>query len=49
MLQFTVGQDGTLSDIKVLRSISAEIDAEAVRIVRSMPRWTPAKDSEIAR
>lgn len=43
MLQFTVGQDGTLSDIKVLRSISAEIDAEAVRVVRSMPRWTPAK------
>lgn len=43
MLQFTVGQDGTLSDIKVLRSVSAEIDAEAVRIVRSMPRWTPAK------
>ena len=43
MLQFTVGQDGTLSDIKVLRSVSAEIDAEAVRVVRSMPRWTPAK------
>lgn len=42
-LQFTVGQDGTLSDIKVLRSVSAEIDAEAVRVVRSMPRWTPAK------
>lgn len=41
-LQFIVETDGTLSDIKVLRSVDPIIDAEAIRAVSAMPKWTPA-------
>lgn len=41
-VQFVVNTNGTLSDIKVLRGVSKEIDNEAVRVVKNMPKWTPA-------
>lgn len=39
----TVNEDGTLSDIKVMKSISPTFDEEAIRVVKSMPKWNPAK------
>ncbi len=33
--------DGSLADIKVVRGLQPELDAEAVRVVRSMPLWKP--------
>ena len=41
--QFEVEKNGALTDIKVVRGISPELDAEAIRIVKSMPRWIPGK------
>jgi periplasmic protein TonB len=41
MVGFTVGRDGSLSDIKVLRGIGGGCDEEALRVIRSMPRWLP--------
>ena len=42
LLQFTVNADGTMSDAKVLRSASPELDAEALRVVNSCTqKWTP--------
>ncbi|UOQ51805.1 energy transducer TonB [Hymenobacter cellulosivorans] len=40
-LQFVVNETGELRDIRVQKGVSAEIDAEALRVVRLMPRWTP--------
>ena len=40
---FTVNEDGSLSDVKVMRSVSPPIDNEAIRVVKSMPKWTPGK------
>lgn len=40
---FIVNEDGSLSDVKVIRSISPELDKEAIRVVKSMPKWNPAK------
>lgn len=37
-----IEKDGSLSDVKVKRSVNKEIDDEAVRVVKSMPKWTPA-------
>ena len=34
-------EDGRLTDIKVAKSISPSIDKEAIRMVKSMPKWTP--------
>ena len=41
ILQFIVDKKGRLSDIKVVRSVEPYLDAEAVRVVKSMPRWNP--------
>ena len=41
--QFIVTADGTVNDVKVVRGISPELDAEAVRVIRLMPKWTPGK------
>lgn len=38
-LQFTVEADGTVGKVKVLRGIDPRLDAEAVRVVSSSPRW----------
>ena len=40
---FVVGKDGSVSDIKVVRGINPELDAEAVRVVSMMPKWIPGK------
>lgn len=42
---FTVNEDGSLSDIKVMRSITPKLDKEAIRVVKSMPKWNPAKQN----
>ena len=41
ILQFIVDKKGRLSDVKVARSVEPSLDAEAVRVVKSMPRWNP--------
>ena len=40
-IQFTVGTDGAVRDAKVLRGVSEDLDAEALRVVSSSPRWEP--------
>lgn len=40
---FVVGKDGSVQDVKVARSINPLLDAEAIRVVKSMPKWTPGQ------
>ena len=40
-VQFVVEKDGNLKDVKVLRSVCEELDAEAIRVVKAMPKWNP--------
>lgn len=42
-VQFAVEKDGSLSDIKALKSPNALLSKEAIRIVNAMPKWSPAK------
>ena len=42
---FIVNEDGSLSDVKVIRSIIPELDKEAIRVVKSMPKWNPSKQN----
>lgn len=42
-IQFVVGSDGACRNFKVLRGVSPDLDAEAVRVLSSMPKWTPGK------
>ncbi|MBO4341382.1 MAG: energy transducer TonB [Bacteroidales bacterium] len=45
-LQFTIETDGSLTNVKVLRGVDPEIDAEAVRVVKSSPRWVPGRQKD---
>ena len=40
-LQFTVGADGEVRDVKVLRGVREDLDAEALRVVSASPKWEP--------
>lgn len=41
VVQFLVNKNGAISDVSVLHSVDRLLDAEAVRLVRSMPKWKP--------
>lgn len=45
VLRFVVGKDGEISSIEVQRSLEASCDKEAIRVVKSMPRWIPGKQN----
>ena len=40
-VQFVVEKDGSLSSFDVLRGVSEDIDAEAIRVLKAMPKWKP--------
>jgi protein TonB len=40
---FVVEVDGSISDVKVLRGVGSGCDDEAIRVVKSMPKWVPGK------
>lgn len=41
VVQFFVNKDGSISNVKVLRGVDPALDAEAIRLVNSMPKWKP--------
>ena len=43
IVQFVVKENGKVADIKVMRGVSPELDAEAIRVVGLMPDWIPGK------
>ena len=43
IVRFVVGRDGSVSNVEVVRGVSPELDAEAVRVVSLMPKWIPGK------
>jgi TonB family protein len=45
VVTFIVNEDGSVSDAKVMRSISPSLDAEALRLVDEMPKWEPGVQS----
>ena len=43
VVSFFVERDGALTDLKISRSLSPACDAEALRVIKAMPRWIPGK------
>ncbi len=39
---FIVEKNGSLTDIRIIKSISPETDAEALRLLKKSPKWEPA-------
>lgn len=44
MVQFVVETDGSVSDVHVAKQVFPSLDAEAIRVVKAMPNWTPGKE-----
>ena len=45
VVQFVVEKDGSITDVKVVRSVDPSLDKEASRVVKSMPHWIPGKQN----
>lgn len=43
VLQFVVTRDGSVGQVKVVKKVHPDLDAEAVRVVKSLPKFTPGK------
>ncbi|MBO7141240.1 MAG: TonB family protein [Prevotella sp.] len=46
LVQFIVETDGTVSNAKVVKKVSDDLDGEAIRVVGSMPKWKPGTQND---
>jgi|GEM_PF-2193825 len=46
-VSYTVGEDGRVSQVRVIRGVSAEVDTEARRVVGSLPAFRPGKEYNV--
>jgi len=48
IVEFAINTDGSISDVVVTKSVSEDIDKEAIRVMKKMPKWIPSKiDGEL--
>jgi len=45
IVTFVVERDGSITDVKVAKSVDPSLDKEAMRVVKSMPNWIPGKQN----
>ncbi len=45
VVSFVVERDGSITDVKVVRSVDPSLDREATRVVKAMPNWIPGKQN----
>jgi protein TonB len=45
IVTFVVERDGSITDVKVVKSVDPSLDKEATRVVKSMPHWIPGKQN----
>ena len=44
---FIIDVDGSVTDVKLLRGIGGGCDEEAIRVIKSLPKWRPAKQNGV--
>ena len=50
LVQFVIETDGSVTDVKVTKKVFPSLDAEGIRVVQAMPKWTPGKqDGKLVR
>jgi len=48
IVKFTVEKDGSISNPTVVRGVDKDLDREAIRVVKKMPKWSPGKNNGVA-
>lgn len=43
MVSFVVNRDGSIVDPEILKAVDKDLDNEALRVIKAMPKWTPGK------
>jgi protein TonB len=42
-ISFVINENGDISDVTLVRGVDAALDKEALRVIRSLPKWKPGK------
>ena len=45
IVTFVVERDGSITDVKVIKSVDPSLDKEAIRVTKAMPHWIPGKQN----
>lgn len=45
IVQFVVNKDGSVGEVKVVRSVDNDLDREAIRVIKSLPKFTPGRQN----
>lgn len=45
IVQYIVQKDGSITDVKVVKSVHPLLDAEAIRVTATMPKWIPGENN----
>ena len=45
IVEFIIEKDGTITNVKVLHGVDPALDKEAIRVIKSMPKWNPGKQN----
>ena len=48
MVEAVIEKDGSISHPKILKGVDKDLDREALRVVKSMPKWQPGKNNDVA-
>ncbi len=43
LVSFIIDKEGTVTDVKIVKSVDASLDKEALRVISTMPKWKPGK------
>jgi periplasmic protein TonB len=46
-VSFVVERDGSVSNVSILKGLESVIDKEAIRLIKSMPKWEPGRNSDV--
>jgi len=49
LIGFTINEDGSIANIRIIKSSWHILDLEAMRIIKMMPKWTPAADNGVTK
>ena len=45
VVKFIVEKDGSISNVEVNQSVDPDLNNEAMRVIKNMPKWNPAKQN----
>jgi TonB family protein len=50
LVNFVINTDGSIDEVKILRSVHPVLNEEAMRVIKEMPKWQPGmKDGKVVR